>query len=124
MLLDQKSVEPWLRPHIEAIEASVRAGFGFRYLPAFPRMLAIQGFRRRSGAMDMYMTHGHDSALAARFRLEDLDKPNPSALWHRHGDVAEVVNELLELPEHGTFGTPVLARALISDLWVPPNTRG
>ena len=115
------SLPVWLRPHMQAIEASLRVGFQFRHLPTLDNLLAVQGIRVASGAMDIFMASSATDALAARFRVEDLERGTPPALWHRHGSVAEVVFKLLELPPHGTAGAPVLAAAPISDLWVPPS---
>ncbi|QUG99463.1 hypothetical protein HUO13_00380 [Saccharopolyspora erythraea] len=108
-----------LDPHLEAVRASVRAGFRFRHLPDADDVHALQGFRVLSGAMDVYLARAADDALAARYRLEDLQSPSPAALWHRQGTVAEVVTALLELPEHGTPKAPKLAHARPEGLWVP-----
>lgn len=118
----QPQEEAWLRPHLEAVRASVRAGFQFRHLPSPGNLLAVQGFRVRSGAMDMFLARSADDALAARFRLADLDGGGPPALWHQHGAVADVVSALVELPAHGTAGAPRLARARTSELWIPSLT--
>src|SRR2546421_447181 len=109
--------EPWLLPHLEAIQASVRAGFRFRHLPGFDNVLAVQGFRVACGAMDVYLARAPDDSLAARFRIDDLEFGSPPALWHRNGAVADVVTELLELPAHGTPGAPNTARSPATDLW-------
>lgn len=93
--------------HLGVIAATVRAGFRFRYLPSLAEIVAVQGFRVRGGAMDVYLVRAEDDALAARFRVEDLEDPTPQAIWHRRGSVADVVAELLELPAHGTPGAPV-----------------
>ncbi len=111
--------EGLFRPHLEAIRASVRAGFRFLHLPDPSKVLAVQGFRVAHGAMDVYLTRSTDDALAARFRLEDLEYGSPPALWHRHGAVAGVVTALLKLPAHGTPGAPSLARSSAADLWIP-----
>lgn len=110
-----------LAPHLEAIRASVRAGFRFRHLPSHSRMLALHGFRARAGVMDMYLARDVDDAFAARVRLEDLELPRtPRPLWHGSGAVAEVVHALLEIPEHGSRGAPVRPVDPPSDLlWVP-----
>ena len=108
-----------LRPHLDAIQASMRAGFRFRHLPGFDNVLAVQGFRVACGAMDVYLARAPDDSLAARFRIDDLEFGSPPALWHRHGAVADVVTALLELPAHGTPGAPNMARSPATDLWVP-----
>ncbi|MGP4019077.1 hypothetical protein [Saccharopolyspora sp. 5N708] len=110
--------EPWLRPHLDALRASVQAGFRFLHLPRFDDVLAVQGLRVSHGAMDMFRARSADDALAARFRIEDLERGSPPAVWHRYGSVADVVMELLGLPPHGAANAPSLARARL-DLWVP-----
>lgn len=111
-------------PHIDAIRASVRAGFRFHHLPG-PTALrsadveAICGFRAAFGAMDTYVVRGMDDAVAARYRLDDLDQPCPPTLWHLRGTTVEVVRAVLALPPHGTPGAPSLAIARPSELWTP-----
>lgn len=116
----EQEAEPFA-PHLEAIRASVRAGFRFRHLPSHSRMRALHGFRARSGVMDMYLARDTDDAFAARVRLADLELPRtPPPLWHDSGSVADVVRALLELPEHGTRGAPVRPLDPPSELlWVP-----
>lgn len=67
--------------------------------------------------MDMFRASSADDALAARFRVEDLESSSPQAVWHRYGPVAEAVRALLELPPHGSPGAPSLARS--RSLWLP-----
>ncbi|PKW13700.1 hypothetical protein A8926_1252 [Saccharopolyspora spinosa] len=69
--------------------------------------------------MDMFMASAADDAIAARFRIEDLELGSPPAVWHRHGPVADVVPALLELPPHNSPGAPRLARSPVSELWLP-----
>jgi hypothetical protein len=111
------SPEPWLVPHLDALQASVRAGFRFLHLPRFDNVLVVQGFRVGCGAMDMFRASSAEEAIAARFRVEDLETGSPPALWHLYGPVADVVYALLELPLHGTPGAPALARSRA--LWIP-----
>lgn len=108
-------------PHLGAIRASVRAGFRFRHLPSHSQMLALHGFRARSGVMDMYLARDVDDAFAARVRLQDLELPRtPPPLWHDSGSVADVVLALLEIPEHGRPGAPVQPLHAPSEwLWIP-----
>lgn len=115
--------EAWLRPHFGALEASVRAGFRFTYLPALDDVLAVQGIRVQDGAMDMYLAQSAFDALAARVRIDDLEfHTSPSPLWHARGAVADVVMELLALPPHGSPGAPSLARTRPSELWIPGDS--
>lgn len=117
--------EPWLWPHLRAVEASVRAGFRFSHLPDVDNLLAVQGFRVHHGAMDMFLARSAFDALAARVRVEDLDFHwSPPPLWHARGAVADVVTELLELPPHGSPGAPTLAGSRPSDLWIPGDVVG
>lgn len=112
--------EPWMRPHLAALEASVLASFRFRYLPALDDLECVQGFRVESGAMDVFVAESADRASAARFWVEDFENGcTPPALWYRRGEVVDVVMELLELEPHGSPGAPVLARERVNDLWVP-----
>ena len=114
------NLDPAHQAAIEAVQASVRAGFRFRYLPTIDNIVALQGIRISSGAMDMYLAQAPGDAIAARFRIDDLEQGRtPQALWHRRGAVTDVVFGLLELPPHGSPGAPTLARLRPSDLWVP-----
>ncbi|WP_344924689.1 hypothetical protein [Saccharopolyspora gregorii] len=75
-------------------------------MPSLAEIDAVQGFRVRAGAMDVYLVRAEQDALAARFRVDDLEDPVPHAIWHRRGSVAGVVAELLALPAHGAPGAP------------------
>ena len=120
-LREQEREAAPFEPHLEAIRASVRAGFRFRHLPSHSRMRALHGFRARSGVMDMYLARDTHDAFAARVRLADLELPRtPPPLWHDSGPVVDVVRALLELPEHGARGAPVRPVDPPSELlWVP-----
>ncbi|WP_243789916.1 hypothetical protein [Saccharopolyspora gloriosae] len=119
----QSGVESSFLPHLAAIRASVRAGFRFQHLPSRDEVLAVYGFRASRGAMDTYVAHDRHDATAARYRLDELDQSSPKPLWERHGTVADVVYELLELPPHGTRGAPDrTGRA--GTLWLPAHVRG
>lgn len=113
----------WLRPHIGAIEDSRRAGFGFLYLPSLANLSTLQAVHKAHGAMDVYSASSVSDAVAARFRLDDLESRRPQPLWHMCGSVSDVVTELLRLPSHGSSGAPSVARALLSELWIPPLAR-
>ncbi|GAB2658155.1 hypothetical protein GCM10027271_16020 [Saccharopolyspora gloriosae] len=96
--------------HLAAIRASVRAGFRFRHLPTGQEdEFVLQGFRVENGVMDTYLTYAADDAVAARYRVSDLELPDPPALWRRDGPVDEVVLALLALPAHGARGSPMAA---------------
>lgn len=112
------------RPHLEAIRASVHAGFRFRHLPSHANLSALQGFRTRSGAMDMYLARDTHDAFAVRVLLEDLQHPRtPPPLWHDTGPVADVIHALLEIPEHNTPGAPQRPMNPPSELlWIPGST--
>ncbi|MCI2423466.1 hypothetical protein MOQ72_39250 [Saccharopolyspora sp. K220] len=112
-------MESWLRPHLDALRASVQAGFRFLHLPSVGNVLAVQGMRVSHGAMDMFQASAADDAIAARFRIEDLELGSPPAVWHKRGPVADVVPALLELPPHDSPGAPRLAGSPVSDLWLP-----
>lgn len=107
------------RPHLEAIRASVAAGFLFRHLPSHRDILAVHGCRVRDGAVDMFITRGPEEAFGARYRLEDHGRANPPLLWQQRGSVADVVTELLALPRHGSPGAPGVGRRPCDDLWLP-----
>lgn len=94
--------------HLAAIRASVHAGFRFRHLPAGrDDEFVLQGFRVENGVMDTFLTYAADDAVAARYRVADLELPDPPALWRRDGPVDEVVLALLALPAHGARGSPM-----------------
>jgi hypothetical protein len=119
----EHKTEAWLRSHLGAIEASVRAGFRFSYLPGLDDVVAVQGIRVQHGAMDMYLARSAFDALAARIRVDDLEfHRSPPPLWHTRGAVADVVMELLGLPSHGSPGAPTLAHFRPSDLWIPSDS--
>ncbi|GAA4840232.1 hypothetical protein GCM10025787_21320 [Saccharopolyspora rosea] len=112
--------EAWLRPHIEALETSVRHGFRFQHLPNIGEIAEVLGFRVERDTIDVFRARSAEDALGARFRVEDLEHgSSPAALWHRSGPVAEVIAELLALPAHGIRGAPDLAAVRAPDLWVP-----
>ncbi|WP_243790066.1 hypothetical protein [Saccharopolyspora gloriosae] len=93
-----------------AIRASVHAGFRFRHLPTGREdEFVLQGFRVENGVMDTFLTYAADDAVAARYRVADLELPDPPALWRRDGPVDEVVLALLALPAHGARGSPMAA---------------
>lgn len=110
------------KPHLEAIRTSMRAGFRFRHLPSAENVTALQAFRVSPPIIDMYLVRDAEDAFAARMRLDDLDSPDPPALWHEHGSVEDVVMQLLELPP-SSAGPPLLVTARRpsdwSGLWVP-----
>ncbi|GAB2659817.1 hypothetical protein GCM10027271_18150 [Saccharopolyspora gloriosae] len=113
-------VESSFLPHLAAIRASVRAGFRFQHVPSRGEVLSVHGFRASHGAMDTYVAHDRHDATAARYRLADLDRGTPQPLWQRHGNVADVVTELLELPPHGAPGAPGRTGSA-SALWLPSH---
>lgn len=109
--------------HLEAIRASVRAGFRFRHLPTGQEdEFVLQGFRVENGVMDTFLTYAADDAVAARYRVSDLELPDPPALWRRDGPVDEVVLALLALPAHGARGSPAAAGFPVH-FGIPPHAR-
>ncbi|MEU5848311.1 hypothetical protein [Saccharopolyspora shandongensis] len=112
-------LDPAHRAAIAAIEASMRAGFRFRHLPALDDLRAVQGIRVSSGAIDVYLAEAPHLASGARFRVEDIESGvAPPSLWYRNGTVGEVVYALLDLPPHGAPNSPNLARSR-PFLWLP-----
>lgn len=111
-----RAVEAWLRPHIEALETSVRHGFRFQHLPNTGDIAEVLGIRVQHDTIDVFRARSAEDALAARFRVDDLEHGTPTALWHHRGTVADVIAELLALPPHGT---PRLATVRAPDLWLP-----
>lgn len=110
------------KPHLEAIRASVRAGFRFQHLPSAENVTALQAFRVSPPVIDMYLVRDAEDAFAARMRLDDLDSPDPPAVWHERGSVEDVVMQLLELPPSSVGSPLVVASRRPSDwsgLWVP-----
>lgn len=110
------------KPHLEAIRASMRAGFQFRHLPSAENLTALQAFRVAPPIIDMYLVRDAEDAFAARMRLDDLDSPDPPALWHERGSVEDVVMQLLELPPSSARSPLITASRRPSDwsdLWVP-----
>lgn len=112
--------EPWMRPHLAALEAAVRAGFRFYHLPRWGDVLAIQGVRTIGGVVEFFLSYSATDALAARVRIDDLDfHTSPQALWDTRGTVADVLTDLLALPPHGTTAAPTAATTRLPDLWLP-----
>lgn len=69
---------------------------------------------------------GWSEAIAVRdvgdvraFRLD----PSWGEVWSREGGLVEVVDALLELPEPGQAGAPVLVRGPAPRLWLPGRVR-
>jgi hypothetical protein len=99
-------------PHLTALRRCVGAGFQFQQFPE-----GISGARTRAGVIEVLLVRDTTDCVAARYRLDDLERPRPPALWSMAGSVAEVVDGLLGLPVHGEPGAPNLARS--SGLWLP-----
>jgi hypothetical protein len=98
--------DPEFTPHLAALVRCVEEGFKFREITD-----GLHGFRVRAGAFEIVLIRDMASALAARYRMSELDNPGPaSALWSADGAVADVVAMLLSLPSHGERGAPSLAR--------------
>jgi hypothetical protein len=93
-------------PHLAALGRCVEEGFRFREITG-----GLHGFRIRAEALDILLVRDVSAALAARYRMADLDDRGPAAaLWSADGSVAQVVAGLLSLPKHGERGAPSLAR--------------
>lgn len=111
-----------IKPHLDAIRASVRAGFRFEHLPSAENVTALQAFRVSPPVIDMYLVRDAEDAFAAQMRLDDLDSPDPPAVWHERGSVEDVVMQLLELPASSARSPLVTASRRPSDwsgLWIP-----
>ncbi|WP_019808908.1 hypothetical protein [Saccharomonospora halophila] len=54
--------------------------------------------------MDTFTVRGPQEAYAARFRSGDRTGAAP--VWQRLGEPADVIDDLLDLPAHGTPGAP------------------
>jgi hypothetical protein len=92
-------------PHLAALSRCVEEGFRFREIPD-----GLHGFRIRAQAIEVLLIRDVSEALAARYRMADLDNPGQvAALWSAGGSVAAVVAGLLSLPNHGDRGAPSLA---------------
>ncbi|SFA84255.1 hypothetical protein SAMN05216266_101785 [Amycolatopsis marina] len=91
-------------PHLAALRRCVDAGFQFQQLPE-----GLSGTRTRLATIEVLLVRDTHDCVAARYRLDDLERPRPHALWSAMGTVAEVVNGLLSLPPHGEPGAPRLA---------------
>lgn len=99
-------------PHLDALGRCVDEGFRFREITD-----GLHGFRVRGAALEIILIRDVPAALAARYRMADLDDPGPaSALWSTSGPVADVVAALLALPWHDQPGSPRLATHR-SKLW-------
>ena len=95
------------QPQSRAIRAAAREGFRFRCarVPAAP---VLQGFCVVRGVLDVFLASAPDASVAARYRVADLENPEPLASWRRSGPVDQVVPALLALPVHGARGSPVV----------------
>ncbi|WP_116044464.1 hypothetical protein [Amycolatopsis palatopharyngis] len=103
-------------PHLVALRHAVAAGFQFQQLAE-----GLSGARMRAGTIEVLLVRDTTDCVAARYRLDDLERPGPCALWSAGGTVAEIVDRLLGLPQHGESGAPSLARS--SGLWLPRSPR-
>jgi hypothetical protein len=92
-------------PHLAALGRCVDEGFRFHSITD-----GLHGYRIRAQAIEVLLVRDASEALAARYRMADLDDPGPvAALWSAGGSVAAVVAGLLSLPKHGDRGAPSLA---------------
>jgi hypothetical protein len=92
-------------PHLAALARCVEEGFRFREIAD-----GLHGSRIREQAIEVLLIRDVSEALAARYRMADLDNSGPvAALWSAGGSVADVVAGLLSLPRHGERGAPSLA---------------
>lgn len=108
------TIDPAFVPHLDALRRCGAGGFQYMAIPD-----ALYGFRSRCGAMDVLLVCDVTDARAARYRSDDLDRPEPAAaLWSVSGTVADVVDQLLALPPHGSPGAPQRA-TVRTDLWLP-----
>lgn len=103
-------------PHLTALRHSVAAGFQFQQFPE-----GLSGARLRAGTIEVLLVRDTTDCVGARYRLDDLERPAPQALWSMAGTVAEVIDGLLGLPPHGEPGAPSLARS--KGLWLPRSPR-
>jgi hypothetical protein len=110
--------DPADRPHIEAVQRLVNAGWRFLHLrDERGNITAIYGERPTFGAVETITFRSANMAMAARMGREDY--PHGGALWQTSGTVADAIGELLELPPHGHRLAPALARRASSSLWLP-----
>lgn len=110
------------QPHLAAIQASVSAGFRFANLADQGQrgeLIAIYAERWHAGVVDTYAVMDETEAWGARFRAEDYREGGDNPLWHIAGTTAEVITQLLGLPQPGSPGAPLRAFRTPSELWLP-----
>jgi hypothetical protein len=90
-------------PHLAALRRCVDAGFRFQQFPE-----GISGARTRAGTIEVLLVRDTADCVAARYRLDDLERPQPLALWSASGTVRDIIDALLALPP-GLTRTDVVA---------------
>ena len=66
-------VDDWLRPHLRALEASVRSGFRFRHLPTVDDLVEVLGFRVARGAIDVFRARSAHVRPLRRFSARERE---------------------------------------------------
>ena len=97
-----------LYPELRALLAVRRAGWVFRELHEGDEIVGIVGsLSRRQYTDAIFIFDRHDVAAA---RVLD-DSLGGGCVWSRErADLAEIVTELLDLPEPGQSGAPALVK--------------
>lgn len=106
--------------HLTAIARARAAGFRFLHLRDGIGIVAIHAERTApGGAVETITLRARTEAVAARYRADDYEHGN-DPLWQHTGTVADVIDELLALPPHGTPAAPSRSQPAPSTLWLPP----
>jgi hypothetical protein len=107
------------KPHIDAISRAVLLGFDQLPLPEAPVLFYS---RRLESVVETIQIAAMDEATAARWNAHEyvrrFERSAPP-IWQKDGTVAEVIEELLELPPPGTPGAPTLGLRPSSSLLLP-----
>ncbi|WP_157162812.1 hypothetical protein [Actinoalloteichus spitiensis] len=96
---------------------------GFRFL--HPRdengdLVAVTGISVHDGVIDLLQLYGEDDAQAVRMPADETDIFFPrTVLWRTSGPAADVIQELLNLPEPATAHRARRRELSRGGCWVP-----
>ncbi|PPK62389.1 uncharacterized protein DUF397 [Actinokineospora auranticolor] len=101
---------------------------GFEFLhPRDPsgEIAAVVGVRAHHNVIDVVRLHAEDEVIATRLPADADDVLNPSSwLWRREGWAAEVLRQMIDLPDDrtpGSLGGQDRATGAVAGCWVPTS---
>ncbi|GAA3054759.1 DUF397 domain-containing protein [Actinokineospora globicatena] len=102
---------------------------GFEFLhprDASGEIAAVVGVRAHHNVIDVVRLHAEDEVIATRLPGDTDDVLNPDVvLWHREGWAAEVLRQMIDLPDDRTPGSLGQLRdgveTVVNGCWVPTS---